>query len=1210
MGRKRSRALAVAGALLTAACSPSQDQERNSNSLQTAAQAITSAASDWLGPSTTGVRFRYTDGWFSTSYRQRVWATDFDADGRTDVVAMTNNGDIYMARSLETAFGEPAYRGNSSMSPLNGFFAPEGSDWERVWLANVAGDARPELIGVEFNGNVWMSQQTLQNIGGIPTYGFWNAPTQITTATYPQSNYYSTSHRAHVHLADVTGDGRQDLVGIDPDGVFKVVHYSGSGTTFNTTVSASNSRYKSAWGWFALTDQDRFWFADINSDSRADLVSVANDGRVYVKLSTGTNFADDTDFVALSPFTTALAPLPDPTPAGFNASDTMLGHSNVRYFDNSTARNSRVWMADMDGDGRKDIVGISPTDAGDGDVWYMRSTSVGSNVAFERRSLLHQSVFQAGRQWFDSSRQRIFVDDVNNDTANGLTYGAADIVGVDPSNGNLWYAPSAREQGYGAGAATYRVLLGPSVPTRNSSLSTASYFSTSYRQRVLLGNFSGDGNKDLVAIRSDGSIQWQPIVPTRVMSATMDSVGNATTASTFTVRFSRPMVATSNRGVTFNACGGGGTSSGPVKVTLKGTGSGNTAVNTCSILWSSDGKTVTFGSYITIPTTGIQTVELSLNSALTDQFGMGVDGDGDGQDGGAMSKRFIFSNKLVVGSGQHSIWAYNTQTPSEMYGPEGATSFPASGYAPWDIPVSSGFQYARTQPINSSSVAAGVNPTPGGTPNPPKVRALVIAGGSGGPNGTADSGPMVFISTDLVGYNSSRLAARIESTFGIPANRVIAGATHAHGTHRQIRPYIGLHADDRHAVHATGHLTSGPIDDPFVEWVDRQALRAVRTALSSLHQSKVNVRTRLLPAGSTQLRGACATCAPLTVTDDDRRMNLVDFVDDEGGANTGRIWGSILNLTMHPILTGIFTTDSNPWIDADFPGYLSMMLQSRQSACPDTNGCAALFFNGAAGSVDPNPATMGSVNSLSMANSLFSALTTGSAPAGLADFTETLDGASISIGRTYGTFNGVAHCKAAAPGGPTPVANPNDSTGSTQLVLEEPRPFFDSVQWELPAASVRIRRSSGLGATDVIQIGALAGEPYHVIQRNFLTAAGNIAQRRAMFFGYALEYDGYLPTEDMAVNHMSRTAYSLRACDWEQGHLSGPVYFDVRESPVYCGGVRQQRCASYSLPGTALPACSAVIPNINTCNVLSPGSALGQAAQALAGLSSLTTATP
>ncbi len=86
------------------------------------------------------------------------------------------------------------------------------------------------------------------------------------------------------YFADVTGDGRDDAIVVNPDGVY-VIANSGSAAGY---LKGGATRW-----WTGFRGDAGTFFADLNGDRKADLVTVTKDGIWHAAASTGTGFDHD-----------------------------------------------------------------------------------------------------------------------------------------------------------------------------------------------------------------------------------------------------------------------------------------------------------------------------------------------------------------------------------------------------------------------------------------------------------------------------------------------------------------------------------------------------------------------------------------------------------------------------------------------------------------------------------------------------------------------------------------------------------------------------------------------------------------------------------------------------------------------------------------------------------------------------------------------------
>ena len=249
-------------------------------------------------------------------------------------------------------------------------------------LADVDGDGRADIVGFG-NAGVWVSLATAG--------GHFASPTFELNAFGVNAGGWSSNDTNPRELADVDGDGRADIVGFGNGGVS--VSLATAGGHFAAPTFELNAFGVNAGGWSSNNTYPRE-LADVDGDGRADIVGFGNAG-VSVSLATaGGHFA---------------APTFELNAFGVNAG----GWSS----DNTYPRE----LADVDGDGRADIVGF-----GNAGVWVSLATAGGHFAAptFE----LNAFGVNAGGWSSDNTYPRELAD-LNGD-------GRADIVGF--GNAGLW----------------------------------------------------------------------------------------------------------------------------------------------------------------------------------------------------------------------------------------------------------------------------------------------------------------------------------------------------------------------------------------------------------------------------------------------------------------------------------------------------------------------------------------------------------------------------------------------------------------------------------------------------------------------------------------------------------------------------------------------------------------------------------------------------
>jgi hypothetical protein len=189
---------------------------------------------------------------------------DVNADGRADIVAFGETG-VALSLSGSTRFYPATY--------LNDFSYEQGwrVDQHVRTLADVNGDGRPDIVGFGRDG-VWIAL----------SQGASFAAPQFAVADFGYEQGWRVDEHVRT-LADVNGDGRQDLVGFGRYGVLvSLSSASGFATpTWFTSEFGASAGYSS--------ELHPRMLADVNKDGRADVVAFSSAG-VRVALSGSVTF--------------------------------------------------------------------------------------------------------------------------------------------------------------------------------------------------------------------------------------------------------------------------------------------------------------------------------------------------------------------------------------------------------------------------------------------------------------------------------------------------------------------------------------------------------------------------------------------------------------------------------------------------------------------------------------------------------------------------------------------------------------------------------------------------------------------------------------------------------------------------------------------------------------------------------------------------------
>ncbi|NIG53603.1 MBG domain-containing protein [Chitinophaga sp. Cy-1792] len=249
--------------------------------------ANTGTMSNWpvAGTFPVGIPSDFTDG------------VDIDGDGLADIfTASVSTGEIAILRNTSTAKGSFAFVKATLQNSR-----PVGFSQQFAKLVDIDGDNKPDIVSLDINRAyfyVWRNTSTPGNIS-------FATPSQFGTIARPQN----------ISIADVDGDGKQDVVIQYAANVFVYLNASFSGSpSFAPAISMPSA------------NSSIVTVGDINGDGYPDLI-------------TGNTAA---------PFINAYANYGAPGPRGFNTAGITVNDAGDRPYSFVTG--------DFNRDGRTDVV--------------------------------------------------------------------------------------------------------------------------------------------------------------------------------------------------------------------------------------------------------------------------------------------------------------------------------------------------------------------------------------------------------------------------------------------------------------------------------------------------------------------------------------------------------------------------------------------------------------------------------------------------------------------------------------------------------------------------------------------------------------------------------------------------------------------------------------------------------------------------------------
>jgi hypothetical protein len=329
--------------------------------------------------------FTFEQGYLNMNVAPR-FVCDINDDNKADIIGIKNNL-LYGSISYSTSTTAHYYPVNQISNNLlyNGCFIDQ--DATPILTGDFNGDNRQDIV-VFGRYNTRVSLSTTANGATTPSYGtavaynfFYNStdwPNQFTTPRF---------------VADINGDGKDDVIGIKSDGVYVSISMSSSIPSFSLPTKVLSSFGTNTGGW---TNQNIYprMMADVNGDGKSDIVGFGYGG-VYVSLST-------TERKQLAPSFAQ----PVWVVRGFTVEQGWSDNNKCPRY-----------LADINNDGKADIIGF---------IWGAVQTSIsnseGTNALFsaQQNSITE---FTSLNGWNSNEEYPRFITDINND-------GNIDIVGL------------------------------------------------------------------------------------------------------------------------------------------------------------------------------------------------------------------------------------------------------------------------------------------------------------------------------------------------------------------------------------------------------------------------------------------------------------------------------------------------------------------------------------------------------------------------------------------------------------------------------------------------------------------------------------------------------------------------------------------------------------------------------------------------------------
>lgn len=244
-----------------------------------------------FGPTMAGTpSFAVAASWTDANLYPRM-AVDLNHDGKDDLIGFGNDAVFVALSQGDGTFG-------TIFKAVDGYGVNVGgwTSQEVVprLVGDVDGDGYADIVGIAYN-SVLVSRGRGD--------GTFNNPFQASLEfTFAAS--WANQNRHPRMLADVNGDGRADLVGFAPSGVYVALGQANG--TFAPAYRGIDAFGETAGGWTNFETFPRF-VKDMNGDGLADVVGFGNSA-VYVSLARKSDGRFDLPVAYATPFVPAWGP--------------------------------------------------------------------------------------------------------------------------------------------------------------------------------------------------------------------------------------------------------------------------------------------------------------------------------------------------------------------------------------------------------------------------------------------------------------------------------------------------------------------------------------------------------------------------------------------------------------------------------------------------------------------------------------------------------------------------------------------------------------------------------------------------------------------------------------------------------------------------------------------------------------------------------------
>ncbi|HPS72218.1 MAG TPA: FG-GAP-like repeat-containing protein [Bacteroidales bacterium] len=341
--------------------------------------------------------FTKEQGWSTQDIRPRLIG-DVNGDNKADIVGFgVNSVQVALSTSTSTVASFTSLQWvKSDYTVEQGYL--NMNEYPRA-LGDVNGDGKLDIVGFYDDGTYISLSRSSSS-----TASFYD-PIKVTSSFGKISGSWESQDKYPRFLADVNGDGKDDIVGFGNSGVYVAISKSTSTTPSFYATQNVLSYFGYNNGFYNNSEYPRY-LADVNGDGKDDIVGFGNSG-VYVAISNSSA-----------------------TSASFYSATWELGYFTKAqgFYDNNEYPRMVI---DINGDSKADIIGFNNTE-----IEAAISNSGSTNASFYNQNLIFDD-FTGCKGWVNQATYPRFVGDINNDGYNDIVgYGYAKVhtfIGFNPN---------------------------------------------------------------------------------------------------------------------------------------------------------------------------------------------------------------------------------------------------------------------------------------------------------------------------------------------------------------------------------------------------------------------------------------------------------------------------------------------------------------------------------------------------------------------------------------------------------------------------------------------------------------------------------------------------------------------------------------------------------------------------------------------------------